>query len=51
MELNDLTVAEFLRHEIAHCNGWPWDHPNKRNRAEAGPTVTEKIPLPQNKPE
>ena len=20
-------VAEVLRHELAHCNGWPGDHP------------------------
>jgi hypothetical protein len=20
-------VSTYRRHEIAHCNGWPWDHP------------------------
>jgi hypothetical protein len=24
------TANVVLRHEIAHCNGWPKDHPNSR---------------------
>src|SRR5262249_25631909 len=22
-----MSYALVLRHELAHCNGWPWDHP------------------------
>jgi hypothetical protein len=24
------TTGLLLRHELAHCNGWPGDHPNIR---------------------
>jgi hypothetical protein len=24
------SYENFLQHEIAHCNGWPGDHPNAR---------------------
>lgn len=24
------TRARILRHELGHCNGWPWDHPGGR---------------------
>jgi hypothetical protein len=26
----DYTKAEIMRHELAHCNGWPGDHPRRK---------------------
>jgi|EndMetStandDraft_2_1072991.scaffolds.fasta_scaffold124728_1 hypothetical protein len=34
----------MLRHEIAHCNGWPADHPGKRPYPGPGPNQ-EAIPI------
>jgi hypothetical protein len=28
----DYTKAEIMRHELAHCNGWPGDHPGGKLR-------------------
>ncbi len=28
----DYTKAEIMRHELAHCNGWPGDHPGGQLR-------------------
>jgi hypothetical protein len=29
----DTTIEAVRRHEIAHCNGWPYHHPGMRNAA------------------
>jgi hypothetical protein len=30
LQRHNLTVNLIIRHEIAHCNGWPKDHPGMR---------------------
>jgi hypothetical protein len=32
-----LSVEVVKRHERAHCNGWPKDHPGARTSKQAGP--------------
>jgi hypothetical protein len=36
MGLNTHKDDTGIRHEIAHCNGWPGDHPGARTREQAG---------------
>jgi hypothetical protein len=31
----DTLVENLFRHEQAHCNGWPWDHPGGRHSDES----------------
>jgi hypothetical protein len=43
-KLFGLTYDEILRHELAHCNGWPADHDAKPGAAAASIDTRTRVP-------
>jgi hypothetical protein len=41
----EIKLSSLLRHELAHCNGWPGDHPNAPRKAFGNESQPVNWPL------